>query len=206
MRESGVVSEQVGRIPRGPQHSDGIVVRKVRFKGNVVHPPPPGGNEPLHLPGFLGQGTQSAPLEPAPAHLPTTKVGEAIPQLATKVRRNWLAAPIAVRVVYPGTAQYSMDAIHVMLGLSKVDGSVGAILTATGLSDHQFCLYCLLSTTLIDHVQLSQPPKQLLSHPPSLHRATEAIGGDVNNEKDNEAGNDEGIAVLVLYGDGGTSC
>lgn len=205
MRESGIVSEQVG-VPRGPQHSDGIVVRKVRLKGNVVHPPPSGGDEPFHLPGFLSQGTQSTPLEPAPACLSATKVGEAIPQLATKIQWDWFPAPIAVGVVYPGTAQYSMDAVHVMFGLSKVDGSVGTILTATGLSDHQFGLNGLLSTALIDHVQLSQPPKQLLSHPPSLHRATEAIGGDVNNEKHNEAGNDERIAVLVLYGDGGTSC
>lgn len=98
-----------------------------------------------------------------------------------------------------------MDAVHVALGLSKIDGPVGAILLTSGLPNHPFGLNRLLPPPLIDHVQLPHPPKQLLSHPPTLRRATEAIGGDVDNENQHKAGNDVLVAVFVLDGDGGTT-
>ena len=61
------MSKQVGVAGR-PQHSDGIVVVQVRFKGHIVHPPPPGGDEPLHFSGLLSQCANATKLEPAPAN------------------------------------------------------------------------------------------------------------------------------------------
>ena len=99
-----------------------------------------------------------------------------------------------------------MDAVHVVLGLPKIDIPVGVtILLTSGLSNHLFGFNGLLPPPLIDHIQLPHPPKQLLSYPPALRRATEAIGGDINNENQHKAGNDELIAVFILDGDGGTT-
>jgi len=153
----------------------------------------------------LSQCTQTKKLKPTPNHLSAAKVGKEIPQFSTKVPWGGFSIPITFGMIHPGTTQYPVDAFHVMLGLSKVNRSVGAIFTASGFPNHQFGLNSLLPTTLIDHIQFSHPPKQLLSQPPALHRATKTIRGDVKNEKQDEGGNNKGVAVLILDCDRGTS-